>query len=66
MAKKKKGVRAKAVTYLIDFIFLGSKILVNADSSHEIKRCFLLRNKAITNLDSMLKVEASLGQKRSV
>ena len=38
-----------------DFIFLGSKITVDSDCSHEIKRCFLLGRKAITNLDSVLK-----------
>ena len=34
-----------------DFIFLGSKITVDSDSSHEIKRCLLLVRKAMTNLD---------------
>ena len=38
-----------------DFIFLGSKISVHGDCSHEIKRCFLLGRKAMTNLDSILK-----------
>ena len=38
-----------------DFIFLGSKITANGDSSHEIKRCLLLERRAMTNLDSMLK-----------
>ena len=38
-----------------DFIFLGSKIKVHSDCSHEIKRCLLLGKKAITNLDSILK-----------
>ena len=37
-----------------DFIFLGSKITVDGDCSHEIKRC-LLKRKAMTNLDSILK-----------
>ena len=35
--------------------FLSSKITVDADCSHEIKRCLLLRRKAMTNLDSVLK-----------
>ena len=35
-----------------DFIFLGSKITADGDWSHEIKRCLLLRRKAMTNLDS--------------
>ena len=37
-----------------DFIFLGSKITADGDSSHEIKRCLLLGRKAMTNLDSTL------------
>ena len=40
---------------MTDFIFLGSKITVNSDCSHEIKRCFIFGRKAITNLDSILK-----------
>ena len=38
-----------------DFMFLGSKIIVDSDRSHEIKRHLLLGRKAMTNLDSMLK-----------
>ena len=38
-----------------DLIFLGSKITVDSDCSHEIKRCLLLGRKAITNLYSVLK-----------
>ena len=38
-----------------DFIFWGSKITVDGDCSHEIKRCLFLRRKAMTNLDSILK-----------
>ena len=38
-----------------DFISLGSKITVDSDYSHEIKRCLLLERKAMTNLDSILK-----------
>ena len=38
-----------------DFIFLGSKITANGNSSHKIKRCLLLGRKAMTNLDSILK-----------
>ena len=38
-----------------DFIFGGSKITVDGDYSHEIKRCLLLGRKVITNLDSILK-----------
>ena len=38
-----------------DFIFLGSKITVGGDCSHEIKRLLLLGRKAMTNIDSILK-----------
>ena len=38
-----------------DFIFLGSKITVDGEYSHEIKRCLLLGRKVMTNLDSILK-----------
>ena len=38
-----------------DFTFLGSKIIADGDYSHEIKRRLLLRRKAMTNLDSILK-----------
>ena len=38
-----------------DFIFVCSKITADGDCSHEIKRHFLLRRKAMTNLDSVLK-----------
>ena len=38
-----------------DFLFFGSKITVDNDCSHEIKRCLLLGRKAMTNLDNILK-----------
>ena len=38
-----------------NFILGGSKITEDDDSSHEIKRCFLLKRKALTNIDSILK-----------
>ena len=38
-----------------DFIFLGSKITVDGDCSHKIKRCLFLEEKAMTNLNSILK-----------
>ena len=38
-----------------DFLFLGSKITADVDSSHEIKRSLLLGRKVVTNLDSILK-----------
>ena len=40
---------------MTDFIFLGSKIIVDGDYSHKIKRRLLLGRKAMTNLDSILK-----------
>ena len=43
-----------------DFIFLGSKITADGDCSHEIKRCLLLRRKAMTNLHKPRKVETLL------
>ena len=39
------------------FVFLGSKITADGDCSHEIKRHLLLGRKAMTNLDSVLKVQ---------
>ena len=47
-----EGGKVEAVT---DFIFLGSRIPMDSDCSHEIKRCFLFGRKAMTNLDSVLK-----------
>ena len=41
-----------------DIIFLGSKITVDGDCSHEIKRCLLPGRKAMMNLDSMLLVKS--------
>ena len=38
-----------------DFIFWGSQIIADGDCSHEIKRRLLLRRKAVTNLESILK-----------
>ena len=43
------------VETVADFIFVSSKITVDSDCSHEIKRCLLLGRKAMTNLDSVLK-----------
>ena len=47
-----EGEKVEAVT---DFIFLGSKITVDNDCTHEIERCLLLGWKALANLDSILK-----------
>ena len=49
-----------------DFIFLGSKITVNSDCSHKIKRRLLLGRKPMTNLDSVLKSKGSLCRQRSL
>ena len=48
-------IDGKTVETVADFIFLGSKITVDGDCSHEIKRCLLLRRKVMTNLHSILK-----------
>ena len=48
-------IDGEAMETVTDFIFLGSKITVNGDCSHEIKRCFLLRRKEMTNPDTILK-----------
>ena len=47
-----EGGKVEIVT---DFLFLGSKIIVDGDCSHEIRRGLLLGRKAVTNLDNMLK-----------
>ena len=48
-------IDGETVETVSDFIFLGSKIMADGDCSHEIKRCFLLGRKVMTNLDSILK-----------
>ena len=48
-------INGEAMETVTDFIFLGSKITAVGDCSHEIKRRLLLRRKAMTNLDSILK-----------
>ena len=48
-------IEREKVEAVTDFIFLGSKITVDDDCCHAIKRCLLLRRKAMTNLDSVLK-----------
>ena len=47
-----EGEKVEAVT---DFLFLGSKITVDGDCSHELRRWLLLGRKTLTNLDSVLK-----------
>ena len=48
-------IDGKTVETVADFIFLSSKITVDGDCIHEIKRCLLLERKVMTNLDSILK-----------
>ena len=48
-------IDGETVETVSDFIFLASKITADGDCSHEIKRRLLLRKKAMTNLDSILK-----------
>ena len=48
------SIEGETVEAVTDIIFLGSKITVNSDCSHEIKRCLLLGRKAMANLDSIL------------
>ena len=48
-------INEETMETMTDFLFLSFKITVDGDHSHEIKRCLLLRRKAMTNLDSILK-----------
>ena len=48
------GENVETVT---EFLFSGSKIAVDGDCSHEIKRCLLPGRKAVTNLENILKSE---------
>ena len=48
-------INGETVETVWDFIFLGSKITVDGDCSHEIKRCLLLGRKVMTNLESIFK-----------
>ena len=50
-----RQIDGETMETVIDFIFGGSKITADGDCSHEIKICFLLGRKAMTNLDSILK-----------
>ena len=53
-------IDGETVETVADFIFGGSKITVDDDSSHEIKRCLILGRRAMTNLDIVLKTETLL------
>ena len=66
MVKKKKKIMAsgpitswqidgETMETVTEFIFLGSKITIDGDCSHEIKRCLLLGRKVMTNPDNILK-----------
>ena len=48
-------IDGEKVETVIDFLFLGSKITLDGEHSHEIKRRLLLERKILTNLESMLK-----------
>ena len=48
-------IEGEKVEVVTDFLFLGSKITVDGDCSHEIGRQLLIGRKALTNLDSVLK-----------
>ena len=51
-------IEGEKVEKVTDFIFLGSKITMDSDCSHEIRRHWLLGRKAMTNLDSVVKSRA--------
>ena len=59
-------IEGEKVEVVIDLPFLGSKIIVDGDWSHEIKRQLLLDRKAMTNLYSVLKAETLLCYQRSI
>ena len=48
-------ISGETMETVTDFIFLGPKITVDGNCSHEIKRCLLLGRKAMTNPESVLK-----------
>ena len=59
-----KQIDRGKVETVTDFLFLGSKITVDCNCSHEIKRHLVLGRKAMTNLDSILKsIDISLPTK---
>ena len=59
-------IDGQTVETVADFTFLGSKITVDGDCNHEIKRFSLLGRKVLTNLDSIFKSETLLCQQRSI
>ena len=56
-----EGEKVEAVT---DFLFLGSKITVDTDCIHEIRKCLLLGRKTMTNLHSILKSKDHFANRR--
>ena len=56
-------IDGEAMETVTDFIFLGSKITADGDSSHEIKRHLLLGRNTMPNLDSILKAETLFADK---
>ena len=50
-----RQIEGDKVEVVIDFLFLGSKVTLDGDCSHEIRRRLLLGRKAMTNLDRVLK-----------
>ena len=61
-----RQIEGEKVEVLTDFLFLGSKITVDGDCSHEIRKWLLLGRKAMTNLDNVLKAETLLCWQRSI
>ena len=59
-------IDGETVETVSDFIFLGSKLIADGDCSREIKRHLLFGRKAMSNLDSILKIETLLCQQRSI
>ena len=59
-------IDGETVETVTDLIFLGSKITVDGDCSHEIKKCSLLGREVMTNLDNIFKSRALLCQQMSM
>ena len=59
-------IDGETVEIVADFIFGGSIITADGDSTHEIKRRLLLGRKVVTNLDSIFKAETLLYQQKSI
>ena len=59
-------INGETMETVADFLSLGFRIILGGDCSHEIKRLLLLKRKAVTNLDSMLKSRVILCKQRSI